>query len=73
MIDFDERIQVYCKIQQDIADQSQEKDIEFIHLQLHPLINSLRDNAQQWILSLGKILNESTREALTGLKTELEV
>ena len=73
VIGFDDRIQVYCKIQDDINQQSQEKEIAFVLLHLGPLIRSLQDNARQWILSLGKILNESARESLMALKNEIEV
>ena len=73
VIDFDDRIQMYYKIQNDISQQPLEKEVEFVRLHLGPLSRSLQDNARQWILSLGKILNDSARESLLALKTELEV
>ena len=73
VIDFDDRIQMYYKIQNDISQQPLEKEVEFVLLHLGPLSRSLQDNARQWILSLGKILNDSARESLLALKAELEV
>ena len=47
--------------------------MEFVLLHLGPLSRSLQEIARQWVLSLGKLLNDSARENLMSLKEELEV
>lgn len=59
--------------QEGIRSQPDNKLMEFIYLNLTPLKTSLLDSAQQWIVSLGKALNESAKDSLINLKTELEV
>lgn len=42
-------------------------------LHLDPLARALQENARNWVTSLGKLLNDSAKESLTKLNTELEV
>ena len=47
--------------------------MEFVLLHLEPLSRSLQDNARQWVLSLGKLLNTSAEDELRKLQEELNV
>ena len=49
------------------------KDLDFIHLNLEPLAISIQNSAREWTKEFGKLLNESAKENLLGLKSELEV
>jgi len=49
------------------------KDIDFIHLNLEPLVLSIQSNARSWVQSIGAFLNEAAKESLFVLKSELEV
>ena len=49
------------------------KDIDFIHLNLEPLVLSIQSNAKTWVKSIGSYLNEAVKENLMSLKAELEV
>lgn len=72
-IHFDDQIQKYTIVQKEIAKQPPKKEVEFVLLHLEPLARSLQDNARQWILSLGKLLNTSASEELKNLLDELQV
>ena len=47
--------------------------MDFIKLNLEPLALSIQQNADGWVKSIGHLLNESAKENLMSLKTELEV
>lgn len=49
------------------------RDVDFMRLNLEPLANTIQANARAWVKELGKMLNDSARENLMALKTELEV
>ena len=49
------------------------KDLDFVRLNLDPLAATIQANARAWVKELGKLLNESAREELNGLKGEIEV
>ncbi|NXF83053.1 DYH10 protein, partial [Sclerurus mexicanus] len=70
---FDEQLQFYMKVAQEVTQQPQIKDEQFIRLQLAPLALSVQENAKGWTTSLGKLLNESAREELVRLQEEIQV
>ncbi|NXA37419.1 DYH10 protein, partial [Eudromia elegans] len=70
---FDEKLQFYTKIAQDVTQQPLLKDERFIRLQLGPLAYTLQESARGWVISLGKLLNESAKEELVSLQEEIEV
>lgn len=49
------------------------RDGDFMRLNLEPLATTIQANARAWVKELGKMLNDSARENLMTLKTELEV
>ena len=49
------------------------KDVDFIRLQLEPLATTVQANARAWVKELGRLLNESAKQNLMSLKTEMEV
>ena len=72
-VDYDDRIQIYLNVLKDITLQPVKKEVEFILLDFGPLSRSLQENARQWVVSLGKKMNESSRIDLMALRDELEV
>ncbi|NXJ42346.1 DYH10 protein, partial [Ciconia maguari] len=72
-ITFDEELQFYMKIAQEVTQQPLIKDEQFIRLQLAALAYTVQENARGWVISLGKLLNESAREELFSLQEEIQV
>ncbi|NXA82867.1 DYH10 protein, partial [Thryothorus ludovicianus] len=70
---FDEKLQFYMKIAQEVTQQPLIKDEQFIRLQLAPLASAVQENAKSWIMSLGKLLNELVREEFFSLQDEIQV
>ncbi|NXG70069.1 DYH10 protein, partial [Baryphthengus martii] len=72
-VTFDEQLQFYMKVAQEVTQQPLIKDEQFIRLQLASLAYTVQENAKGWVVSLGKLLNESAREELFGLQEEIQV
>ncbi|NXE72085.1 DYH10 protein, partial [Cochlearius cochlearius] len=72
-ITFDEELQFYMKVAQEVTEQPLIKDEQFIRLQLAALACTVQENARGWVISLGKLLNESAREELFSLQEEIQV
>ncbi|NXG95077.1 DYH10 protein, partial [Stercorarius parasiticus] len=70
---FDEQLQFYMKVAQEVTQQPLTKDEQCIRLQLAPLVYTVQENARGWVISLGKLLNESAREELFCLQEEIQV
>lgn len=70
---YDEKLQFYSKIATDVMRHPLIKDEHCIRLQLEPLASTVQENAKSWVISLGKLLNESAREELYSLRDEIEV
>ncbi|NWS24258.1 DYH10 protein, partial [Polioptila caerulea] len=70
---FDENLQFYMKVAQEVTQQPLIKDEQFIRLQLAPLASAVQENAKSWMMSLGKLLNELAREELFSLQDEIQV
>uniref|UniRef100_A0A8B9BUE2 Dynein axonemal heavy chain 10 n=1 Tax=Anser brachyrhynchus TaxID=132585 RepID=A0A8B9BUE2_9AVES len=71
-VTFDEKLQFYMKIAQEVTQQPLIKDEQFIRLQMGPLVYVVEENARDWMISLGKLLNESARQELFSLQEEIE-
>uniref|UniRef100_A0A4X2JQB9 Dynein axonemal heavy chain 10 n=1 Tax=Vombatus ursinus TaxID=29139 RepID=A0A4X2JQB9_VOMUR len=69
---YDDKLQFYSKIANEVTQQALIKDEQCIRLQLGPLAYTVRESAKSWIISLGKLLNDSAREKLFLLHEELE-
>ncbi|NWR83762.1 DYH10 protein, partial [Furnarius figulus] len=72
-VTFDEQLQFYMKVAQEVTQQPLIKEEQFIRLHLAPLALSVQENAKGWMTSLGKLLNESAREELVRLQEEIQV
>ncbi|NXT69782.1 DYH10 protein, partial [Chaetops frenatus] len=70
---FDEHLQFYMKVAQEVTQKPLIKDEQFIRLQLAPLASAVQENAKSWVMSLGKLLNELAREELFRLQDEIQV
>ncbi|KAM6051570.1 dynein axonemal heavy chain 10-like [Theristicus caerulescens] len=71
-ITFDEELQFYMKVAQEVTQQPLIKDEQFIRLQLAALAYAVQENARGWVISLGKLLNEPAREELCSLQEEIQ-
>ncbi|KFO71450.1 Dynein heavy chain 10, axonemal, partial [Cuculus canorus] len=71
-VTFDDELQFYMKVAQEVTQQPLIKDEQFIRLQLAPLAYAVQENARGWIVSLGKLLNESAREEVFSLREEIQ-
>ncbi|NXA30108.1 DYH10 protein, partial [Ibidorhyncha struthersii] len=72
-VTFDEELQLYMKVAQEVTQQPLIRDEQCIRLQLAPLVYTVQENARGWVNSLGKLLNESAREELFSLQEEIQV
>ncbi|XP_015274779.1 PREDICTED: dynein heavy chain 10, axonemal [Gekko japonicus] len=68
---FDDKLQFYMKIAQEVMQQPLVKDEQCIRLLLGPLACTVQESAKGWMMSLGRLLNESAREALYSLQEEI--
>uniref|UniRef100_A0A8C4TE89 Dynein axonemal heavy chain 10 n=1 Tax=Erpetoichthys calabaricus TaxID=27687 RepID=A0A8C4TE89_ERPCA len=71
-VSYDEKFQFYTKITQEVAQQPLTRVELCIQLNLEPLALTIQENAKAWVISLGKLLNESAKEELFNLKEELQ-
>ncbi|XP_034494845.1 dynein heavy chain 10, axonemal isoform X4 [Ailuropoda melanoleuca] len=69
---YEEKVQFYSKMAQDVLRRPLTRDEHCIRLQLGPLANTVQENAKSWVTSLGKLLNESAKEELYNLHEEME-
>ncbi|NWT67000.1 DYH10 protein, partial [Prunella himalayana] len=70
---FDDHLQFYMKVAQEVTQQPLIKDEQFIRLQLAPLASAVQENAKSWLMSLGKLLNTLAREELFSLQGDIQV
>ncbi|ELK26420.1 Dynein heavy chain 10, axonemal [Myotis davidii] len=71
-VSYDEKLQFYTKISQEVMRQPLVKEEHCVRLQLGPLAHTVQESAKAWVMSLGKLLNESAREELHSLHEEME-
>ncbi|XP_064889438.1 dynein axonemal heavy chain 10 isoform X2 [Columba livia] len=71
-ITFDEELQFYMKVAQEVTQQPLIKDEQCVRLQLAPLACTLQASARGWVTALGKLLNQSAREELFRLQEEIQ-
>ncbi|KAM8812104.1 dynein axonemal heavy chain 10 [Rhynchonycteris naso] len=69
---YDEKLQFYSRIASEVMRHPLRKDEYCIRLQLGPLASTVQENAKAWVVSLGKLLNESAKEELHSLHEEIE-
>ncbi|XP_054851851.1 dynein axonemal heavy chain 10 [Eublepharis macularius] len=69
---FDDKLQFYIKIAREVMQQPLIKDEQCIRLLLGPLACTVQENAKGWVMSLGRLLNDSAKEALYSLQEEIE-
>ncbi|NXK85823.1 DYH10 protein, partial [Formicarius rufipectus] len=72
-VTFDEQLQFYMKVAQEVTQQPLIRDERFIRLQLAPLAFTVQENAKGWMMSLGKLLKESARVELVRLQEMIQV
>uniref|UniRef100_A0A8C1QBG0 Dynein heavy chain 10, axonemal-like n=1 Tax=Cyprinus carpio TaxID=7962 RepID=A0A8C1QBG0_CYPCA len=68
---YDEKFQFYVRVSNEVAKQPLVKHEHIIRLNLEPLARAVQENAQAWVTSLGRLLNDSAREELFNLRNEL--
>ncbi|CAL8343019.1 unnamed protein product [Lota lota] len=67
---YDDKLQFYTKVRQDVLMEPQVRNEHVVRLNLAPLAHTVQENAQAWISSLGRLLSQSAREDLLGLRDE---
>ncbi|XP_021370512.1 dynein heavy chain 10, axonemal-like isoform X1 [Mizuhopecten yessoensis] len=72
VVAFDDKLQYYYKTIDEVEGLPLVKDQECIRLHMGPLASSVKDHAKQWISHLGKILRDSSKEALYSLRDNLD-
>lgn len=70
---YDEKLQFYARVSQEVAAQPLLRDEHIIRLNLEPLAHSVQENIQAWLSSLGRLLNQSAQEDLFSLRDRLQV
>ena len=70
---YDEKMQVYKTVDSEVSLLPSNNEVEFALLRVEPLARALQENARCWVTSLGKLLNDTTKESLLQLKSELSV
>lgn len=70
---YDEKMHFYSCVVEDMKSNTMDREVEFAVLHMSPLARALQDNAQSWVTSLGKLLNESAKESLVALNLRLSV
>ncbi len=70
---YDEKFQFYVRVSNEVAKQPLVKHEHIIRLNLEPTGPCIQENAQAWVTSLGRLLNDSAREELFNLHNELLV
>ncbi|OXB64089.1 hypothetical protein ASZ78_002019 [Callipepla squamata] len=70
-VTFDEKLQFYMQIAQEVTQQPLIKDEQSIRLCLSTLVSAVELKAKDWMISLGKLLNESARKELFSLQEEI--
>lgn len=69
---YDEKLQFYSHISQEVAQQPLVKDEHIVRLNMEPLGRTVLENAQAWVTSLGGLLNHSAREELYALRNDFQ-
>uniref|UniRef100_A0A8C5M6C0 Dynein heavy chain tail domain-containing protein n=1 Tax=Leptobrachium leishanense TaxID=445787 RepID=A0A8C5M6C0_9ANUR len=72
-VTFDEKLQFYTRLVQEVTLQPLVKDKYCIRLHLGPLAFTVQENARAWVNAHGTLLNETARIELYNLKDELDV
>ncbi|KAG7265791.1 LOW QUALITY PROTEIN: hypothetical protein CRUP_036669 [Coryphaenoides rupestris] len=67
---YDDKLQLYAKIHRQVLLEPLVKNEHVIRLNLAPLAHTVQENAQAWVSSLGRLLNQSAREDLLSLRDE---
>lgn len=70
---YDDKLQLYTKIHRQVLMEPLVKNEHAIRLNLAPLSHTVQENAQAWVSSLGRLLNQSAREDLLSLRDEFTV
>ncbi|XP_048858906.1 dynein axonemal heavy chain 10 [Brienomyrus brachyistius] len=69
---YDEKLQFYARVSQEVAAQPRLRDEHIIRLNLEPLAHSVQENIQAWLSSLGRLLNQSAQEDLFSLRDRMQ-
>ena len=73
MVWYDDRLQYYNKMMDEVENLPTTKDQDCIRLSMSQLASSVVSHAKQWESVLGKILRDSAKENLFGLRDMLDV
>ncbi|KAL7749213.1 hypothetical protein RI367_005365 [Sorochytrium milnesiophthora] len=69
---YDEKLLFYQKLSRDVENQPQMRDIDFIQLSLVPLKIAIQEEANQWMLAIGKFLNATAKVSLDDMDQKID-
>ena len=72
-VSYDDKLQFYAKVHQDVLSEPLVRTEHVVRLNLAPLVHTVQEHTQAWISSLGRLLSQSAREDLQGLRGEFTV
>ncbi|KAJ3336288.1 Dynein heavy chain 10, axonemal, partial [Gonapodya sp. JEL0774] len=72
VVAYDEKLTFYSKLAKDVENQQTTVDIEFMRVVSTPLQQAIHQEAQSWILSIGKHLNASAKEGLNAIYARIK-
>lgn len=71
-VQYDEKLMFYENMRNEVEAQSTMKDIGFIRVFASPLQTSIQEEAKKWVVSIGRHLNTSCKEALDELQARFQ-
>ncbi|TPX54389.1 hypothetical protein PhCBS80983_g05954 [Powellomyces hirtus] len=71
VISYDDKLAFYSKLATDVENHASSKDIDFIRVISTPLQAAIHHEAQGWIDSIGKHLNNLARDGLTAIQERI--
>jgi dynein heavy chain len=68
IVNYDEKLQLYSKLANDVMSQTATKDIDFIRVVATSLQNSIHQEAESWVACIGQNLNSAALEMMNQLE-----
>ena len=71
-VDFDEKLLIYSLLERQIKWRERQISFQCMQVSLLPLVETLLSETQQWIKSVGKLLEKTAKEELNNLQGKLD-
>jgi dynein heavy chain len=70
--DFEEKLARYTKMAVDFWALPKNKDMDFVRISAHSLIGAVRDEANEWVTAIARVMNELDRAKLAELQDYMQ-